>query len=199
MDAMPSRPRRRCAVAVLLLSVLAAAGCTGANAVSQGVSGSNGYQRGDASLVWISPGDRHAAGAVRGQLLDGTAFDLAQWRGKVVVVNFWGSWCGPCRDEAQGLEQVARDERSDGVEFVGIDVRDDRPQAESYVRDHHISYPNVWDPSNLLALQFPGIPPNATPTTLVLDRQGLVAARHSGAILYTQLRAVVRRVVAETS
>jgi thiol-disulfide isomerase/thioredoxin len=199
MDAMPSRARRRCAVAVLLLSVLATAGCTGANAVSQGVSGSNGYQRGDASLVWIGPGDRQPAGDVHGELLDGTSFDLAQWRGKVVVVNFWGSWCGPCRDEAQGLEQVARDDRAHGVEFLGIDVRDDRPQAESYVRDHHITYPNLWDPSNLQALQFPGMPPNATPTTLVLDRHGRIAARHSGAILYTQLRSVVERVVAESS
>jgi thiol-disulfide isomerase/thioredoxin len=191
MDVMLSGHRRLLA-ALLLLPVFATA-CTGANAVSQDVRGSNGYQGGDASLVWVAPGDRHQAGDVRGQLLDGTSFDLSQWRGHVVVVNFWGSWCAPCQQEAQALEQVYRDEAPHGVKFVGIDVRDDRSQAELFVRTKHITYPNVWDPSNLLALQFEGMPPNATPTTLVLDRSGRIAARHSGAILYTSLRDVVQR------
>jgi hypothetical protein len=92
---------------------------------------------------------------------------------------------------------VHRDTAARGVQFLGIDVRDDRPVAQNYERDNHVTYPSLYDESNLLALRFRGMPPNATPTTLVLDRQGRIAARHSGSILYTQLRALVNRVVAE--
>jgi thiol-disulfide isomerase/thioredoxin len=136
---------------------------------------------------------------VTGTLLDGSSFDLAQWRGHVVVVNFWGSWCGPCTGEAQTLEQVYRDFQPKGVEFLGVDIRDDRARASSFDRTHHITYPSLYDESNLAALRFQGMPPNATPTTIVLDRQGRIAARHSGAILYTALSALVARAVKEPS
>ena len=90
--------------------------------------------------------------------------------------------------------------RAVGVGAVGgVDVRDDRSLAINYNANNHVTYPSLYDESNLLALRFPGLPPSATPTTIVLDRQGRIAARHSGAILYTQLRSVVDRVVAEKS
>jgi thiol-disulfide isomerase/thioredoxin len=134
---------------------------------------------------------------VRGSLLDGTAFDLRQWSGDVVVVNFWSSNCAPCRSEARALEAVYRETKPKGVRFLGVDIRDNRALAEAFVRGHHITYPSLDDQSDLVALQFPGLPPNATPSTVVLDRQGRIAARHSGEILYTDLRAVVARVLAE--
>jgi thiol-disulfide isomerase/thioredoxin len=185
----------------LLLVAAAAlmAGCTGTNVVSQGVAGSQGYQAGDAALRWVSQGHRATVGRVQGQLLDGGAFDLAAWRGHVVVVNFWSSDCGPCRSEAQTLEQVFRDNRSRGVEFLGVDIRDDRASAQAFVRSHGVEYPSIYDPSGTVGLEFHGLAPNATPTTIVLDREGRIAARHSGAILYTQLRDVVARVVGENA
>lgn len=190
-------PRRPVLAALLVAVASAMAACSGTDAVSQTVNGSNGYQVGDAALQWVAPGDRRQVDGVTGELLDGTSFDLADWRGHVVVVNFWGSWCAECRDETQALEQVHRDTADEGVEFLGVNVRDDHAQAVSYNVDHHVTYPSLYDLSNLLALRFPGMPPNATPTTLVLDRQGRIAARHSGSILYTQLRSLVDRVVAE--
>ena len=135
--------------------------------------------------------------SVSGKLLDGRPFDLASWRGHVVVVNFWGSWCTPCRSEAKTLDEVYRLERPHGVEFLGIDVREDRARALTFLRTHHIGYPSLSDPSSMLGLRFPGLPPNATPTTLVIDRQGRIAARHSSEILFSQLRAAVDRAVAE--
>jgi thiol-disulfide isomerase/thioredoxin len=195
---MHFRPRPASRVAALAVALAALSACTGTNAVSQGVDGGSGFQAGDDSLTWVPPGDRARPDAVTGTLLDGTSFDLASWRGKVVVVNFWGSWCPPCRDEADALEQVYKDTEPRGVQFLGIDTRnDDVPRALAFMRKHGVTYPSLSDPSNLLALRFPGVPPSAIPTTLVLDRQGRIAARHSGSILYTQLRDVVAKALAE--
>jgi thiol-disulfide isomerase/thioredoxin len=197
MDVMNRRRCRPVVGGVLTLAALALAGCSGTQAVSQDVSGSDGYQVGDNHVEWVAPADRRVVTGATGQLLDGAGFDLAQWRGHVVVVNFWGSWCGPCQGEAAALEQVYRDDRSKGVEFLGVDIRDDRASAQSFTRSHHVTYPSLYDESNTFALHFTGVPPNATPTTIVLDRQGRIAARHSGAILYTDLRDDVAKVLAE--
>ena len=178
----------------LAAAALVTAGCSGNNAVSQSVGGSLGYGIGDQATTWISPGDRKAVSGVTGTLLTGDEFDLSRWKGHVVVVNFWGSWCGPCIGEAPALERVHRDTAADGVEFLGVDIKEQgRAQAETFVRAHHITYPMLYDESNLVALRFRGMAPNATPTTIVLDTQGRIAARHSGAILYTALRDLVTR------
>jgi thiol-disulfide isomerase/thioredoxin len=193
MKAMRVRlPLMLCAVALV-----AVAGCSGHDAVKQDVSGTNGYVNGNLALSYVQASHRHAPIGVTGQLLDGARFDLSAWRGKVVVVNFWGSWCAECRDEAQALQQVYADNKNKGVEFLGVDIRDDVPSALNYQRTYGIGYPSLNDPDNLVALRFRGIPPNATPTTLVLDRTGRVAARQSGSILYGQLRDLVDRVLAE--
>jgi peroxiredoxin len=195
MAVMTRRPFRRLLACVAV--VLATAGCSGTNAVSQSVSGSLGYGTGDQATTWISASHRSSVTGVTGTLLDGASFDLARWRGQVVVVNFWGAWCGPCTGEAQTLQQVYSAYQSKGVEFLGVDIRDDRARAASFDRTHHITYPSLYDESNLVALHFHGMPPNATPTTIVLDREGRIAVRHSGAIFYTQLRDLVARVVRE--
>src|SRR3954454_15262624 len=106
MNPMLRRPRLALMAAALIAALAAASGCTGTNAVSQSIAGSNGYQAGDDALTWLPPGDRPEVGHVTGELLDGSRFDLASWRGKVVVVNFWGSWCHECRSEAQALDGV---------------------------------------------------------------------------------------------
>jgi thiol-disulfide isomerase/thioredoxin len=201
MGAMNRRTHHAVISGVVSLAVaFGLAGCSGTDAVSQDVKGGLGFQyqaAGDAALTWVAPANRSTVSGVKGQLLDGTAFDLSSWRSHVVVVNFWGSWCGPCQQEVQALEQVYTDDGSKGVEFLGVDVRDNRASADAFVRKHSVTYPSLYDESNLLALQFRHIPPNATPTTIVLDRQGRIAARHSGGILYTQLRSVVDQVLAE--
>ena len=183
----------------LLTAVLAVSACSGTNAVSQSVGGSLGYGQGDQATTWVAAHNRSVVTNVTGTLLDGSSFSLDQWRGHVVVVNFWGSWCGPCRGESQALEQVYRDSRSEGVEFLGVNIRDNTAAAKTFLQRQGVTYPNLYDESNLVALHFHGMPPNATPTTIVLDRQGRIAARHSGAILYTQLRDLVARAVRERS
>lgn len=180
-------------------TALATSACSGTHAVSQDVSGSLGFGPGNQATTWVAPGDRSTVTGVTGTLLDGSSFDLAKWRGHVVVVNFWGSWCSPCTGEVPALEQVHRDTAADGVEFLGVDIKESPAAAETFIRKHDVTYPSLSDQSNLLALHFRGMPPNATPTTIVLDRKGRIAARHSGAILYSALRALVHRAVAEPS
>jgi peroxiredoxin len=181
----------------LVLVAAAAAACSGHGAVSQGVGGSKGYIEGNLALSYIALGHRHDVPQVSGTTLQGQHFDLAAWRGKVVVVNFWASNCGPCVAEADAFEQVYENDKSRGVEFLGIDVRDDKYQATRFEADHHVGYPSLFDPSNLIALHFRGMPPNATPTTIVLDRAGRITARQSGEIYFTQLRDLVNRVLSE--
>jgi thiol-disulfide isomerase/thioredoxin len=179
-----------------LLAALALAGCTGHAAVTQDV-GAGGYQTvDDPALHWVDPADRSPVTGVTGHLLDGRPFDLSAWRGHVVVVNFWSSECAPCRDEAPSLEGAYRAERGHGVRFLGIDFRDDAASGAAFARDYHVSYPSLDDPSGDAGLHF-GLGADAVPTTFVVDAQGRLAARHSGEILYSQLRDVVQRVLAE--
>jgi peroxiredoxin len=185
---------RRAVPAASLIAILAVSGCTGHGAVKQDVSDTKGYTSGNLALTYVGVSHRHAAADVSGSLLDGSHFDLSAWRGKVVVVNFWGSWCAECHAEAQALQQVYANDRGMGVEFLGVDIRDDVPSAKEFERKYGVTYPSLDDPDNRVALRFRGIPPDATPTTLVLDRSGRVAARQSGEILFLQLSRLVDRV-----
>src|SRR6266498_3157145 len=89
---------------------------------------------------------RRPAPAVSGELLDGTPFDLGSLRGSVIVVNFWGSWCAPCRAEAPELEATYQATRSLGVALVGVDIRDGRDAATAFMADFHLTYPSLFDP-----------------------------------------------------
>lgn len=177
------------------LVALVAAGCSGGNAVSQGdVSGAFGIQGGNGNVVDLA-GRHYRVGDVSGTTLSGAHLSLASLRGKVVVVNFWGSWCGPCVAEADGFAQVATDFAKRGVAFVGIDVRDSKAAAVAFVRAHRIRYPSIFDSGETLALQFPHAVPASTPTTIVIGRSGEIVAKVTGPIEYTDLRTLVQHVL----
>ena len=117
-----------------------------------------------------------------------------------MVLNVWASWCPPCRAEARALERVHQATRSRGVQFVGLNTRDQPDAARAYLRTFGVTYPSVEDPSSKLLLGLRGtLPPTATPSTLVLDREGRVAVRVLGPISELSLRQAVDDVLAERS
>jgi thiol-disulfide isomerase/thioredoxin len=177
-------------IPLLLLALLAA--CS--SACSSGTAGAAGTGQ----SAFFEVGKRPAAPAVQGDALDGSGqIDLAAHRGDVVVLNFWASWCGPCRAEAAELVAVADQTRADKVSFLGIDVRDDRDKATAFAQAHGLDYPSVFDPAGRVALGFKDVPPNTTPATVVVDRQGRIAAVFRKALLREELAPVVQKVAAE--
>ncbi len=164
-------------VPALVAVALLAAGCSSAGSSS---TGSN-FVSGDGTITVLSTAQRRAPVEVAGQTLDGTRFDLASLRGHVVVLNVWGSWCGPCRKEAPDLQAAHAKLGPSGVGFVGIAVRDTAGSAQAMQRGFGITYLSLLDDGGNLLLALRGaVSPSAVPSTLVLDAQGRVAAAVSG-------------------
>ncbi|WP_165036988.1 TlpA family protein disulfide reductase, partial [Candidatus Protofrankia californiensis] len=120
-------------------------------------------------------------------------------RGTVVVVNVWASWCAPCRAETPGLVEVYAQTHTQGVAFLGINIRDSLGAAQAFVRDYHVPYPSLYDPSASLLVRLRVLPPTTIPSTLVLDRRGRVAARFLNAVAPDDLRPVLSQLLAEST
>lgn len=188
------RPRRKAVV-------LAATACAGVLAVVLGVTAFSGggdgvtYVNGNTNAVLYGSGHRSVAPAFSGTTLTGTQLSSSAYRGKVVVVNFWGSWCVPCRSEAATLAVVAEQYRSKGVSFVGIDVRDNTSSAVAFTTSHDVGYPSIGDPGSTITLDFSTVVPlSSTPTTVVIDKTGHVAGAVFGQATYGELTAMLSKV-----
>jgi thiol-disulfide isomerase/thioredoxin len=180
-------------------AVVAAAACSG-GALAENTPLSNGqsFVSGSYGASYFSPGHRPAAPPLRARTLTGQPFSLRSHRGSVVVLNFWGSWCYTCRQEAPAISALARHFAGAPVRFVGVDMLDTPPAAEAFMRTFGISYPSLNDPGGLVAVAFRAtVPPAAIPSTLLIDRAGRIAARVVGEVSYRGLRALITRVLAE--
>jgi cytochrome c biogenesis protein CcmG/thiol:disulfide interchange protein DsbE len=104
---------------------------------------------------------------------------LASLRGKVVAINFWASWCGPCRDEAPLLERTWRENRAKGFVLLGVDANDSSGEARKFIRKHGLTYPIVHDAHGSMLGHW-GVP--GLPTTFVVDREGRVVAKVLGGL-----------------
>ena len=185
-------------LALLPVTLLSVAGCsTGTDAVARGGSFEFVSPGGQTDIFYDPPADRGTVGDLAGESLlePGTTISLDEYRGRVVVLNVWGSWCGPCRAEADDLQRVAT--ADDEVAVLGIDVRDSRSAATDFVRNYELSYPSIYDPPGRSLFALRGAPRSVVPLTVVLDRQHRVAAVFLRPVLASDLLPVVRRVRAE--
>jgi len=162
---------------VLPLALVLLGGC------AQG-TGTKGYIDGGSTVREIKPADRVAVGTVSGKSLEGKPLNLADYRGKIVVLNVWWSNCPPCRLEGPILDSAARALMPKGVVFLGINTRDGSTSAPlAYQRTHHTPYPSIFDKDGQNMLAFKSVvSPNSIPSTLVIDKEGKVAAVVLGAL-----------------
>jgi thiol-disulfide isomerase/thioredoxin len=185
-----------------LRSLAVAAACVAlavsASACSGSAQGSDGYITGPGTVLTIDPADREDVPKISGETLGGSSIDVADHRGKIVVLNIWASWCPPCRAEADDLAE-AYDRLPEAV-FIGIDTNEDnKSSAESFVREHEPPYDSIYDEDGALMLAFYGmLRPDSLPSTLVLDTKGRIAALVLGRITASTLVGLVEDVENET-
>jgi len=193
--------RRTRAVAVLLAAGAALAGCgSDANTIAgQAMQGDQkGYISGDGTVQTVPPEEREITIELTGTTLEGEPWDSADARGSVLVINVWGSWCGPCKAEAKDLQAVYEHFTSAGepVEFIGVNDRDSQPTALAFQEAEGIGYPSLVDDGGRTLVALQGMA-NARPSTLVLDEQGRLAARVAGQVDESTLRGLVEDVLSE--
>ncbi|WP_253259208.1 TlpA family protein disulfide reductase [Subtercola boreus] len=187
------------AVSVLALGLLA--GCTSDPLAAQYRSGdSKQYIAGDGTVTEIPLADRTAAVPFTGTTETGASVDSTQYLGQVLVLNFWYAGCAPCRAEAPALETLNAKYTGNGASFLGVNVRDQAATAVAFGTSFGITYPSVIDTDGAVQLAMSGVvAPNAVPTTLVIDKQGRVAARILGqATAPSILDTLISSTVAET-
>ena len=181
------KAKRRTVVSVAAVAAVLLAAALAVTFLTQG----NG--KADAGYVFYPEGQRHLVPDFTATSLTGTPISFAGYRGKVVVVNFWGSWCDPCRAEAPTLAVLSEQYRSRGVSFLGDDVGDTPVNALAFSRSVGISYPSVNDSNYAVVQDFGKVAPvNYTPTTLVIDRTGHIAGLVIGKVSYQAMATILR-------
>ncbi|MEV7448552.1 TlpA family protein disulfide reductase [Streptomyces nigra] len=181
------------AVAALALSACSSGGTSGGGGDTNFVAGGNGVDT-------VKRGERAEAPELSGATIDGKQLTTADYKGKVLVVNVWGSWCPPCRAEAKNFQTVYTDLKDQGVQFVGINTRDtSTTPAKAFEKEFGVTYPSLYDPTGKQMLRFGKgtLNPQAIPSTLVIDRDGNIAARALTPLGEDTLRDMIEPVLAE--
>ncbi|MFJ2929946.1 TlpA family protein disulfide reductase [Streptomyces massasporeus] len=181
------------AASALLVSACGSGGTSGGGGNTNFVTGTDG-------VATAAQGKRTPAPDLSGKTIAGKTLDVADYKGKVVVLNVWGSWCNPCRAEAKYFAKVSKAYADKGVQFVGINTRDTSTGAAlAFEKDWDITYPSLYDPTGKLLLRFKKgtLNPQAIPSTLILDRDGKIAARSLSALSEERLLKMLKPVVAE--
>jgi thiol-disulfide isomerase/thioredoxin len=194
-----ARTGRMLAWPAMIAAAALATGCAGGDiGANTPVSNGQSFVGSSYQSTVFPVGSRPAAPVVAGTTVTGSRLSLAAYRGDVVVLNFWASWCAPCRGEAPALGALSERLKASGVRFVGLDIQDEPDSALAFMTDFRISYPSISDPSDDLALQFRATdPPAAIPSTIIIDRAGRIAARIIGPVTYRSLKALLTPIIAE--
>lgn len=173
---------------------MALAGCGSSDALAQQAKAgdSKNYIAGDGSVTEYAPSQRTPPVVLTGKLYDGSVINSDDWAGNVFVLNFWYAVCAPCRLEAPRLEALWEQFKPDGVRFYGVNIRDEEQAAAAFERTFGITYPSMQDKDGgILLAMAQYVPPQAVPSTLILDRQGRVASRILGLADQGTLKALI--------
>lgn len=193
---------KRALVAAVAVAALALTGCSSDPLAEQYREGSGkNYIAGDGSVTEIAVENRGEPITFSGTTETGETVTSEQYLGNVLVVNFWYAGCAPCRAEAPDLEKVYQESAPSGVNFLGVNVRDQAATATTFNERFGITYPSIIDQNGQAQLAFASqVPPNAVPTTLILDAQGRVAARILGQLRDPSiLSTLIKDIAAESS
>lgn len=197
------RPRRVAAAALATVLAVSLAACSDVTAgiADEYKQGTNqGFVSGDGRVQEIPAAERGEPITFTGTAVDGSTVSSEDFAGEVLVLNFWYAGCGPCRVEAPILEGTYAERKDEGVHFLGVNIYDGPEQATSFEKTYGITYPSLLAREDAeLKLAFASWTPlSAVPITLVLDREGRVAARFIGAVRDdTSLPTIVDDVLAE--
>ena len=193
-----ARRRTAALIAGAAASALALSACGTGETGS--ASGDTKFVQGTGEITRVPKKERKSAPDIEGETLDGDQLKLKDYRGKVVVLNVWGSWCAPCRAEAPNLAKVSEDTKDQGVRFIGLNTRDpDKAPARAFERSFGVEYPSIYDPSGKQVLRFPkySLSLQTIPSTVVLDREGKIAARALKDLGEKELRSLINPVLQE--
>lgn len=189
----------RFSVVALAATAFLLTGCAGTDklAADYGSATSSQYTDDSGIPVLIKPADRAAPISFDSKTDDGVPLKLADYRGTVVVVNFWYAGCAPCRAEAPILESLNSKYQKSGVTFVGVNTTDQPDTALSFEKKYKVTYPSVIDvESGSARIAFAGaVAPTAVPTTFVLDTKGRIAARITGEL---QSQSILNTLISDT-
>lgn len=194
-------PRRTLQLGVVAaVTSLLLVGCSAPDqlALDYGSGGNKNYVAGDGSILEILPENRAEPIVFEGTADTGATVSSADYKDRVLVVNFWASYCAPCRAEAPLLEKLSQTWADKGVSFLGVNTYDETASSLAFARNYGVTYPSVIDvKSGEVQLAFAGsVAPSALPTTIVLDSSGRVAARILGGIATASiLDAIIKTVV----
>ena len=181
---------------LLIISLLITSCATPVSNISS--DSESGFVSGDGTSVFLNKSERKPAPELENVDFLSAEIDLNSLKNKVVLINVWGSWCSPCRKEAPELEELYLKNKTNNVEFIGINIRDSRISANRFIENFSITYPNIFDRDGKLLLGYKdSLPANSIPSTILIDKNGLVAARQLGPIDKSLIQGFISALVEE--
>ena len=185
-------------IAAGLVMVLGLTGCASSDSLAEQANAgeTESYIAGDGSVTEFPPESRGEPVELTGRFYDGTAVSSADFTGQVTVLNVWYAACAPCRVEAPDLQALYEKHQESGVQFIGVNIRDEQATAEAFERTFRTTYPSIDDTDGTVLLAMSDyVPAQAVPTTLILDKQGRVAGRIIGLAEKSTLDALITAAV----
>jgi peroxiredoxin len=187
------RFKRRTVISAAAAVIVLFGGGLAVSLLTSGGSASDG-------VVEYTAGHRPLAPDITATSLTGTTIKLSSYRGTILVLNFWGSWCPPCRAEAPALEVAYQQYHPHGVDFLGDDVQDTPANALSFIHSEGIGYPSINDPGYSVVQQFSQAAlVSYAPTTVVIDKTGHVVGMVVGRISTGELATLLHQAEAANS